>query len=263
MEGTAKEPPLAAENEAIAFTRSCTTTLCQFAVRMVQCIARTALTFARAARRLYWAAFANKSQATSKFDKDCCACGHLGPRVATIPKTTCHRFSVIRYTEYNGHTAAENAYVQIGQIRAQRLGYMTNCCFTVLRMTTAALNAARNECANSLLTGFVGQSIIACAKNVRWMYNNTVQDSLSRHDDLTQRLMFDLRTSRLWDITIVCIELITVGGSVSGGGAKSSRTITASGGTGKSRTCRSSSMIVSYVGVSAARVFMATSATHS
>lgn len=53
MGGTAKEVPLAAENEATAFSRNCTTTLCHFIVRMVECIARDILAFARAARRLY------------------------------------------------------------------------------------------------------------------------------------------------------------------------------------------------------------------
>ena len=52
------------------------------------------------------------------------------------------------------------------------------------------------------------------------------------------------------------------GGSLSGGVSKSSWKAAASAGMGNSRTFRSSSMMVSYVGASAVKVFDATSATH-
>lgn len=69
--------------------------------------------------------------------------------------------------EGSPRTAAENANVQITQKRAHTVGYMLNWSRTTLSTVLDERYAARKDGAYALLSGFRGQSIMACAKKLR------------------------------------------------------------------------------------------------
>ena len=138
-------------------------------------------TKARAARRLSLAALMKRSHAVSSLAIACWANDERGPFVTIAPNTTYDNIESITVdiTWDMLLTADENAYVQIIQNLAQTVGRRLNWSLIAFRMVDAALYEARNEGAYWLLSGFSGQSRMACAKNALCMYKSTTRYPIS------------------------------------------------------------------------------------